>query len=74
MMKLKRENIEKNRINNNLKDQVGEFETERLDLLDKRAKLAKLYDMRLIDSARDPIPVEPSEENDTRTKDEYIKF
>ena len=74
VMKLKKENIEKDSIINNLKNQVREFETERLDLLDKRVKHAKLYDMGLIDSARDPILVEPPEENDTRTKDDYMKF
>ena len=60
-MKLKKENIEKDDIINNIKNHMRKFETERLDLLDERAKLAKLYDMGLIDNSGDPILVEPPE-------------
>ena len=60
-MKLKKENIVKDNIINNLKNHMRKFETERLDLLDERPKLAKLYDMGLIDNSGDPILVELSE-------------
>ena len=58
VMKLKRENIENDSIINNLKNQIREFKTERFDLLDERAKLAKLQDMGLIDSVGDPMLIE----------------
>ena len=73
ILQLKKENWEKDSIIKNLKNQVREFEIERLDLLDERAKLAKLYDMGLIDSAGDPILVEPPE-YDSKAKDELMKF
>ena len=58
VMKLKRENIENDSIINNLKNQIREFKTERFDLLDERAKLAKLQDMGLIDSVGDLMLIE----------------
>ena len=50
------------------------FEDERIKLLDERAKLAKLYDMGLIDSAGDPIFVESPDENNETNKEELMKF
>ena len=43
-------------------------------MLDDRAKLAKLYDMGLIDSSGNPILVNPKDFNEAKSKEELIKF
>ena len=50
------------------------FESEKLELLDDRAKLARLYDMDLIDSSGDPILVEVPDDNEGANKEEFMKF
>ena len=50
------------------------FESEKLELLIDRAKLARLNDMGLIDSAGDPILVEVPDDNEGADKEEFMKF
>ena len=41
-------------------------------MLEYRAKLAKLYDIRLIDSAGDPILVDSKEFDEAESKEEFM--
>ena len=50
------------------------FESEKLELLNDRAKLVTLYDMSLIDSAGDPILVEVPDDNEGADEEEFMKF
>ena len=50
------------------------FESEKFELLDDRAKLVRLYDMGLIDSAGNPILVEVPDDNEGANKEEFMKF
>ena len=50
------------------------FEDERLQLLDDRAKLTKLFDMGLKDSTGDPIFVEPPNDNKEIKNKELMNF
>ena len=45
-----------------LKSKVEQFEDERIRLLGDQSKLAKLYEMGLIDNQGDPILIEPPED------------
>ena len=71
---LKRNNKEKDELINELKTKIVSFESEKLMMLDDRAKLAKLYDMGLIDSAGDPILVDPKDFDEAESKEELMKF
>ena len=57
-----------------LKDKIKNFEYERIEFLDNRAKLSKLYDMGLIDSVGDPLLTEQPDDHDTTKKEEFMKF
>ena len=61
---LKRLSKEKDDLIDELKQKISNFEYERLELIDDRSKLARLYDMGLIDSAGEPILVEPPDDPD----------
>ena len=45
----------------NLKTQLQDIEHQRLELLESQDKLARLYEMRIIDSKGDYIPYKPDE-------------
>ena len=61
---LKRLSKEKDDLIDELKQKISNFEYERLELIDDRSKLVRLYDMGLIDSAGEPILVEPPDDPD----------
>ena len=61
---LKRLSKEKDDLIDELKQKILNFANERLELIDDRSKLARLYDMGLIDSAGEPILVEPPDDPD----------
>ena len=65
---------DKDTLISDLKRKIVMFESEKLELLDDRAKLAKLYDMGLINSAGDPILVEVPEDDEGANKEEFMKF
>ena len=71
---IKKANDNKDVLIAELKDKVKNFEYERIEFLDNRAKLSKLYDMGLIDSAGDPLLVEPPDDHDITNKEEFMKF
>ena len=71
---LKKANDNKDVLIAELKDKVKNFEYERIEFLDDRAKLAKLYDMGLIDNAGDPLLAKPPDDPDTTNKEELMKF
>ena len=50
------------------------LESEKLELFDDRVKLAKLYDMGLIDSVGVPILVEVPEDDEGANKEEFMNF
>ena len=54
--KWKKSNSEKEKLIGNLKKKIIYFENEKLEYLNDRAKLAKLFDLGLIDSSGDPLP------------------
>ena len=72
--KLERFSRDKDAIIDDLKRKIVRFESDHLKLLDDRSKLARLFEMGLIDSAGDPILVEPQEDNETTNKEEYMRF
>ena len=45
-----------------LKSKVEQFENEQIRLLGDQSKLAKLYEMGLIDNQGDPILIDPPED------------
>ena len=60
--KLIRTNKENEKLIDDLKEKIVNFENEILGYLDDRSKLARLYDMRIIDSAGDPIMPNPDDD------------
>ena len=72
--RLEKINREKDSLISDLKRKILTFENEKLELLDDRAKLARLYEMGLIDSSGDPILVEPPEDDEAANKEEFMKF
>ena len=72
---LRRSNNEKDNLISELKRKVVLFESEKLEFLDDRAKLAKLYDLGIIDSAGEPLYVDPpDDEYKGESKEELMKF
>ena len=64
---------EKDKLILELKRKIQQFESEKLELLDDREKLAKLYELGLIDSAGEPLYVDPPDDHDNN-KEEFMKF
>ena len=60
--KLIRTNKENEKLIDDLKGKIVNFENEILGYLDDRSKLARLYDMGIIDSDRDPIMPNPDDD------------
>ena len=60
--KLIRTNKENEKLIDDLKWKIVNFENEILGYLDDRSKLARLYDMGIIDSAGDPIIPNPDDD------------
>ena len=61
-------NLEK-RVKNVIDDlisKVNQFESERIKLLEDQSKLAKLYEMRVIDYHGNPLPFDQSECSDMK--------
>ena len=58
---LKRDNEAKTEDVRNLKMQLQDIEHQRLELLESQDKLARHYEMRVIDSKGDYIPYKPDE-------------
>ena len=71
---LKRANREKDELIKMLKGKIVGFESEKLEFLDDRSKLAKLFELGLIDSEGDPIYVEHPDEREAEGKEELMKF
>ena len=63
IVRLRKENEAKDEAVHNLKIKLQEFEQQREELLENQDKLARLYEMRIIDSKGDYIPYKP-EDND----------
>ena len=72
--KLRQSNKDKDELINTLKKKLISFEDEKLSLLEDRGKLAKLYDLGLIDSAGEPLYVEPPDLEDKDEKEEIMRF
>ena len=60
--KLIRTNKENEKLIDDLKGKIVNFEKEILRYLDDRSKLARLYDMGIIDSAGNPIMPNPDDD------------
>ena len=60
--RLRRSDKEKEKLIDDLKEKIVNFEYERLEYLNDRSKLAKLYDLGLIDSVGDPLPANPDDD------------
>ena len=71
---LKKINKEKDQFISSLKQKILHFENEKIEYLDDRSKLARLYDIRLIDSAKDPLLADPPDYPDAENKEELMKF
>ena len=67
-------NKENEDIIDNLKKKIEEFEDEKLDYLDNRSKLAKLYDLGVIDSAGNVILANLKNEQEERSKEDLMRF
>ena len=72
--KLRQSNRDKDELINTLKKKLISFEDEKLSLLEDRGKLAKLYDLGLIDSAGEPLYVETPDLEDKDEKEEIMRF
>ena len=53
---------------------ISDFEDERLLYLEDRSKLAKLFDMGLINSAGEPIYVDPPNDSNETRREDLMKF
>ena len=62
--KWKKSDNEKKKLIGNLKKKIIDFENEKLEYLNGRAKLVKLFDLGLIDSSGDPLPYHPYYDQD----------
>ena len=62
--RLEKDNKLKERIIEELKEEVKEFEQQKFQFLKSEEKLAKLYTVGLIDSNGDVIPVTPLDDSD----------
>ena len=71
---LKKINKEKDQLISSLKQKILHFENEKIEYLDDRSKLARLYDIGLIDSAGDPLLADPPDDPDAENKEELMKF
>ena len=54
----------KGEINWKFKEKIIDFENEKLEYLNDRAKLAKLFDLGIIDSSGDPLLYHPDNDQD----------
>ena len=59
--RLRKENEAKDEAVHNLKIKLQEFEQQRVELLENQDKLARLYEMGIIDSKGDYIPYKPED-------------
>ena len=57
-----------------MKRKISYFENEMLEYLDDRSKLARLFDMELINNSGDPILVDSPNDQDGEKKEEFMKF
>ena len=71
---LKKINKEKDQNISSLKQKILHFEKEKIEYLDDRSKLVRLYDIGLIDSAGDPLLADPPDDLDAENKEELMKF
>ena len=71
---LKRDSKIKDRFIWELNWKTLKFENEKLEILDDIAKLAKLYELGMIDGSRDPIYIDPTYENNFTIKEELTRF
>ena len=62
--RLRRLDNEKEKLIASLKKKIVDFENEELVYMEDRAKLAKLYEIGLIDSSGDPILAHPDDDPD----------
>ena len=72
--RLRKQNKEKDQIINSLKIKISDFEDERLLYLEDSSKLAKLFDMGLIDSAGEQKSFDPSNYSNETRREDLIKF
>ena len=62
--RLRKYDKDKEELIGNLKKKIIDFENEKFEYLNDRAKLAKLFDLGLIDSSGDPILAHPDDDPD----------
>ena len=72
--RLRKQSKEKDQIIYSLKMKISDFEDERQLNLEDRSKLAKLFDMGLIDSAGEPIYVDPPNYSNETRREDLMKF
>ena len=72
--KLKQSNKDKDELISELKKKLISFKNERLSMLEDREKLAKLYELGLIDDAGDPLFVDRTALDNREGKEELMKF
>ena len=72
--KLKQSNKDKDELISELKKELICFKNERLSMLEDREKLAKLYELGLIDDAGDPLFVDRTALDNREGKEELMKF
>ena len=72
--KLKQSNKDKDELISELKKELISFKNERLSMLEDREKLAKLYELGLIDDAGDPLFVDRTALDNREGKEELMKF
>ena len=72
--RLRKQSKEKDQIIGSLKMKISDFEDERLLYLEDKTKLAKLFDMGLIDSAGEPIYVDPPNDSNETRREDLMKF
>ena len=59
-------NEQKDQTIENIKGMIENFQQEKLNYAEDMDKLAKLYDMKIIDSKGDTIPFQPDLEDDMK--------
>ena len=72
--RLRKQSKEKDQIIGSLKMKISDFEDERLLYLEDSSKLAKLFDMGLIDRVGEPIYVDPQNDSNEKRRVDLMKF
>ena len=63
---LSKQNKQKEQTIEKLKEMIQKFELERLELIEDQDKLARLYELGVIDSKGESVPFNPSDEDDMK--------